>query len=155
MPMSVMDWEAMARDIIDGNSYMTLATADDAGRPWASPVWFAHASYRQFFWVSKPGARHSRNIEARPEIGVVIFDSTIPPGTGKAVYLDAFAEQVRAAGEIERGMAVFSRRSREQGEGEWTAADVGPAARHRLYRATASEQFVLTPQDERLRVFLE
>jgi hypothetical protein len=30
--------ERIARTVIDANNYMTLATADDAGRPWASPV---------------------------------------------------------------------------------------------------------------------
>ena len=33
--------------------------------------------------------------------------------------------------------------------------DVGPTARLRLYRATASEQFVLSPEDERLPFSLE
>jgi hypothetical protein len=31
-----------AKEIIDANRYMTLATADAQGTPWASPVWFAH-----------------------------------------------------------------------------------------------------------------
>jgi Pyridoxamine 5'-phosphate oxidase len=153
--MDVAEREAMARAIVDGNSYMTLGTADADGLPWASPVWYAPASYREFFWVSKPGARNSRNIAVRPEVGVVIFDSTVPIGTGKAVYMTARAEQVTAADEIERGMSVFSQRSREQGGREWTADDVGPSARLRLYRATASEQFVLSPEDERLPVHLE
>jgi hypothetical protein len=29
---------AIARAIIDANLYMVLATADQAGRPWVSPV---------------------------------------------------------------------------------------------------------------------
>ncbi len=33
------------RAIVDGHWYMTLATADASGRPWASPVWFAHDGY--------------------------------------------------------------------------------------------------------------
>jgi len=147
--------EAMARDIIDGNSYMTLGTADANGLPWASPVWYAPASYREFFWVSKPGARHSQNIAARPEVGIVIFDSTVPISTGKAVYMAARAEQVTAPDEIDRGMAVFSRRSLDQGGREWTGDDVGPTARLRVYRAMASEQFVLSSEDERLPFSLE
>lgn len=145
----------MARGIVDGNSYMTLATADADGRPWASPVWFAPASYRELFWVSKPGARHSLNIAVRPDVGIVIFDSTVPAGTGKAVYFEARAEEVVAADEIERGLAVFSRRSLEQDGREWTRDDVSSTARHRLYRASASQLFVLSPEDERLPVELE
>jgi nitroimidazol reductase NimA-like FMN-containing flavoprotein (pyridoxamine 5'-phosphate oxidase superfamily) len=153
--MDVAERETMARAIIDGNGYMTLGTADAHGLPWASPVWYAPASYREFFWVSKPGARHSQNIAVRPDVGIVIFDSTVPISTGKAVYLAARAEQVTAAAEIERGMSVFSRRSLERGGRVWTPDDVALDARLRLYRATASEQFVLSPEDERLPLHLE
>src|SRR5215470_10692469 len=75
--------------------------------PWVSPVRYAPASYRDFFGVSRPGARHSQNIGVRPDIAIVIFDSTVPIGTGRAVYMAARAEEVTAAGEVERGMAVF------------------------------------------------
>jgi nitroimidazol reductase NimA-like FMN-containing flavoprotein (pyridoxamine 5'-phosphate oxidase superfamily) len=153
--VDIAERETMAKAIIDGNGYMTLATADADGLPWASPVWYAPASYREFFWVSRPGARHSQNIAARPDVGIVIFDSTVPISTGKAVYLAARAEQVTAAGEIERGMSVFSRRSLERGGREWTPDDVAPDAPLCLYRAMASEQFVLSPKDERLPFHLE
>ena len=153
--MEPAERESMARAIVDGNSYMTLGTADADGRPWTSPVWYAPASYRELFWVSKPGARHSRNIGVRPETAIVIFDSTVPMGSGTAVYLEARAEQVTAAPEIERGMAVFSRRSLEQGGHAWTPDDVATTARFRLYRAAVQEQFVLSRDDERLPLTLE
>jgi hypothetical protein len=153
--MEMSERETMARAIVDGNSYMTLGTADAEGLPWASPVWYAPASYCEFFWVSKPGATHSQNIAVRPEVGIVIFDSTVPISTGKGVYMAARAEQVTAAVEVERGMAVFSARSVAQGGRQWTPDQVGSSARLRLYRALASEQFVLSPEDERLPFSLE
>lgn len=152
--MNAAEREALATAIVDGNSYMTLATADAAGRPWATPVWYAPASYREYFWVSRPGARHSRNIAVRPEIGAVIFDSTVPIGSGQAVYMAAVAEQVTGDGEVARGMAVFSERSLAQGGRAWTPDDVGSSGHLRLYRARASEQFVLSPEDERLPLVL-
>ena len=141
--LDVAEREAMARAIVDGNSYLTLGTADADGLPWASPVWYAPASYREFFWVSKPGARHSQNIAVRPEVGIVIFDSTVPISTGKAVYMAARAEEVTGADEIERGMSVFSRRSLKRGGREWTPDDVSSTARLCIYRAVALERFVL------------
>ena len=153
--LDLAEREAMAKAIVDGNSYLTLGTADADGLPWASPVWYAPASYHEFFWVSKPGARHSQNIAVRPEVGIVIFDSTVPISTGKAVYMAARAEEVTGADEIERGMSVFSRRSLKQGGRAWTPDDVGSTARLRLYRAVALEQFVLSPEDERLPLRLE
>src|SRR5688500_9495102 len=68
------DLGSIARTIIDSNAYMTLATADGDGRPWASPVWYAAAGYAEFYWVSSPEARHSRNLAARPEVSIVIFE---------------------------------------------------------------------------------
>jgi hypothetical protein len=153
--MKVSEREAMARAIVDGNSYMTLGTADVAGLPWVSPVWYAPASYREYFWVSRPGARHSQNIAVRPEIGIVIFDSTVPISTGKAVYMAAVAEQVTDDDEIARSISVFSERALAQGGRVWTPDEVGPSGRVRLYRARASEQFVLSPEDERLPLMLE
>src|SRR5262249_24582240 len=144
--MEIPQREAMARAIIDGNSYLTLGTADAEGLPWASPVWYAPVSYREFFWVSKPDARHSLKIAVRPEVAIVVFDSTAPIGTGQAVYMAARAEEVTASGDLDRGMAVFSTRSAAQGGREWAPSDVARSARLRLYRALASEQFVLSPQ---------
>jgi nitroimidazol reductase NimA-like FMN-containing flavoprotein (pyridoxamine 5'-phosphate oxidase superfamily) len=98
----------VARETIDANLYMVLATADEAGRPWASPVYFANAGYTEFFWVSSPEATHSKNIARRPDVGIVVFDSTVPIGTGQGVYMTAIAEAVEPAG-LERGIDVFSR----------------------------------------------
>ncbi|HZO65949.1 MAG TPA: pyridoxamine 5'-phosphate oxidase family protein [Kribbellaceae bacterium] len=54
----------VARGIVDASLYMVLATADGSGRPWSSPVYFAHATYTRFYWVSSPDATHSQNIAA-------------------------------------------------------------------------------------------
>jgi nitroimidazol reductase NimA-like FMN-containing flavoprotein (pyridoxamine 5'-phosphate oxidase superfamily) len=147
------DPAAVARAIIESHRYMTLGTADQDGMPWVSPVWYAPADHREFFWASRPDARHSRNLASRPQVSLVIFDSNAPIGTGRGVYVSAVAEQL-AGDELERGIAVFSRRSEEQGAPAWTREDVQPPAEHRLYRATASEHFVLGSRDERVRVRL-
>ena len=136
------DNDATARQIVDSNLYMTLATADSAGRPWASPVWYAAADYRSFYWVSSPEAQHSRNILERPEVSMVIFDSGVPEGEGQAVYLTATAEELTGI-ELERGIELFSDASRSRGMEAWTAEDVSPPAEHRLYRATASGHSIL------------
>lgn len=140
------DLEATARAIIDANSYMTLGTADESGQPWVSPVWYAPADYREFFWISSPEARHSRNLATRPQLAIVIFDSTAAIGTGgeHAVYMSAVAEQP-AGDDLNRGIEIFSRRSEAQGAGGLTREEVSPAAPYRLYRATVSEHSMLDP----------
>ncbi len=148
-----LDHGATARAIINFNFYMTLATANENGRPWASPVYYAHGGYAQFYWVSSPEATHSRNIAARPEVAIVVFDSRAPVGSGKGVYASAVAEELGGA-ELDRGIAVFSGRSEAHGAGEWTAEDVRPPARHRLYRATTSQLSLLGSRDRRMPVSL-
>ena len=114
----------IARSILDGNSYVVLATADADGAPWASPVWYAMANYRELYWVSHPVARHSRNIAGRPQIAMVVFDSTVPPGTGQGVYMRANAEEVVDPDACAAGVAVVSAVSVQRGEQEFTLDDV-------------------------------
>jgi hypothetical protein len=144
---------AAARAIIDANAYLTLATADGAGTPWASPVWFAHDGYAAFLWVSRPDARHSRNLAVRADVGLVVFDSTVAAGDAHAVYVEGTAFPADDA-DLDRLMAVYSARSVAQGAGPWTTADVTGAAEHRLYVARARTHFVLGERDQRVAVTL-
>jgi nitroimidazol reductase NimA-like FMN-containing flavoprotein (pyridoxamine 5'-phosphate oxidase superfamily) len=140
-----------AHRVLAANAYMTLATADADGRPWATPVWFAARGLDAFHWVSRPGSRHSRNIAVRAAVGIVVFDSTVAVGGASAVYVEA---QAREVGPDERaaGLAVFNGRAREQGIGLWTEEDVVAPAPFRLYRATASRVHVLDERDGRIAV---
>jgi uncharacterized protein YhbP (UPF0306 family) len=147
------DPAAVARRITEGNIYLTLATADADGRPWASPVWFAHDELARFVWVSKPEARHSRNLEARPQVGIVIFDSTVGAGQAEAVYAEAEAKRLEGT-EEEYAVEVFNRRSEALGWASWTVEDIRSPAALRLYGAAASALSVLGPGDERIAVEL-
>jgi nitroimidazol reductase NimA-like FMN-containing flavoprotein (pyridoxamine 5'-phosphate oxidase superfamily) len=138
-----------AREILSSNLYLTLATADEEGRPWASPVYYASEDYEDFYWVSDPEAMHSRNLAVRPRAGAVVFDTRAPIGTGQAVYMALVAEMVAAA-ELERGIAIFSRVSLSHGGTGWAVADVTEPARLRLYRATATEWWELDATDRRI-----
>ena len=149
--MPQLDLASAARAIIDGNSYLTIATADQAGQPWASPLWYAHAGYREFFWVSSPAARHSRNVAVRPQAGIVIFDSRAPIGDPQAVYLTVTAGEV-PSDRLGQGIEVFSARSQAHGARKWSLADVQEPAPHRLYQAATSECFLLDGLDQRIAV---
>ena len=81
----------------------------------------------------------------RPQVAIVLFDSWAPLGRGQGVYMSAFAEEL-SGDDLDRDIAVFSRRSEAHGAGGWAPEDVRPPARHRLYRATASELCVLGPR---------
>jgi nitroimidazol reductase NimA-like FMN-containing flavoprotein (pyridoxamine 5'-phosphate oxidase superfamily) len=145
------DLAALARAIVDDNRFMTLATADEDGVPWVSPVWFAPETYRELLWASSPDAQHSRNLAARPEVAVVIFDSQ-RIGAWHGLYMAGVAEELR---DVDAAIATYSRRSEAQGFRAWTPADVLPPARHRLYRVRVAGQFVLDDHDVRQPVELD
>jgi nitroimidazol reductase NimA-like FMN-containing flavoprotein (pyridoxamine 5'-phosphate oxidase superfamily) len=145
------DLAAIARKIIDANGYLTLATADADGRPWATPLWFAVDRYTDFLWLSRPSTRHSVSIAARPDAGITIFDSTVPINQGQAVYAEAVAEQVPDA-ELEAAVAVYSARSAAAGGRTWQVADVVAPSAFRLYRARATAHYVLDDHDSRIPV---
>jgi nitroimidazol reductase NimA-like FMN-containing flavoprotein (pyridoxamine 5'-phosphate oxidase superfamily) len=146
--------DAVARGIIDDNRYMALGTADETGRPWVSPVYYAPDGYRTFYWVSSPERWHSSNVAVRPEVSLVVFNSQVAIGEGQAVYMAATAGELTGE-ELERGIETFSRVSQRHGAKAWTIEDVRPPAPLRLYRATVSEHWVLDPEkrpDERTPV---
>ena len=142
-----MNTEA-ARAIVDANSYMTLATADAGGAPWASPVWFAHHQYETFLWMSQPDARHSRNIAVRRAIAIVIFDSTVSPHERNAIYVEAVADVVPDA-ELSGAVGVYAARSVARGLETLAPEAVSGDAPWRLYRARASAVYVLEDEHDR------
>jgi uncharacterized protein YhbP (UPF0306 family) len=144
---------AAAKELVDASLYMVVSTADRTGQPWASPVYFAHSGYREFFWVSEPDATHSRNLRDRREVGIVIFDSSVPIGKGQGVYVLGVGRELPAH-ETAEGIKVYSKRSRAHGGNRWTAKDVSPPAHHRLYQATAEAHYVLDEHDHRIQVSL-
>ena len=146
------DHAAIGRAIIDASLYMVLGTADADGLPWVSPVYFAPAGYGEFLWLSSPEARHSRNIRARPEIGIVIFDSSVPINTGQGVYMSAVALAVDGD-EVGEELEVFSQRSLRHGGRPFTPSDVRAPSRLHLYRATALDHYILeTGVDRRIKI---
>jgi nitroimidazol reductase NimA-like FMN-containing flavoprotein (pyridoxamine 5'-phosphate oxidase superfamily) len=144
----------IVRDIIESNRYLVLATADATGRPWSTPVYFAHIDFAEFYWVSSPDVTHSRNIAVRPEVGIVIFDSRAAIGTGQGVYMPAAAKLLDES-EATRGIEPFSRRSVAHGGAEWTSEEVRSGAGLRLYRAVAESHWILAKDgrpDHRIEV---
>ena len=145
--MDQQELGTIAQGIIDSIVYMVLGTADEAGRPWVSPVYFASEKYHEFYWMSSPEALHSRNLLLRSQVSIVIFDSQIPVGMGQAVYMSAVAGELTGI-EIDRGIQIYNGRFQnpaQHGVSVITPDDVRAPALYRLYRAIAQEHWVLDP----------
>ena len=141
------DLAAHARALLDKNRYLTLGTADPDGRPWTSPVYFATEGERAFYWMSAADARHSRNLAERPQVSIVVFDSTVAPYHGRAVYATGEARGL-SGDDLDRGLEVYPGPSHRGGV-PITRDDVTGLSQYRLYRATASDLWVLCPREPR------
>jgi pyridoxine/pyridoxamine 5'-phosphate oxidase len=139
------DLAAHAQAIIETNLYLTLGTVDADGHPWTSPVYFAAAGDREFFWVSAMDAQHSRNLAERPHVSIAIFDSTVAPYHGRAVYAVGEAHQLSGS-DLDRALEVYPGREGRSGA-PITREDVTAPEPYRIYRATASDLWVLCPRE--------
>lgn len=140
------DAATTARRILADNRYAVLATVDDDGRPWATPVWFSHRRTDLVAWVSAAGSRHSRALAQVPRVAVTVFDGTVEPGHGTAFYGRGDAGEC-SADELAGVLAVYSTESVRQGLGEWRLERVTGSARLRLYVAHLDEAWVLLDDD--------
>jgi hypothetical protein len=144
------DRVSTARRIIDSNSYLTLATADASGRPWATPVWFAHECYTDYVWVSRPSTRHSANLAtARVGHRHLRLDRA---GRQRARGLHRGPRSRSRTAESSGHWPTFSAALEADGGTGWQLADVTGSAAFRLYHARASSHFLLDDHDHRVPV---
>jgi nitroimidazol reductase NimA-like FMN-containing flavoprotein (pyridoxamine 5'-phosphate oxidase superfamily) len=140
----VPGFDEIARTILDTNRYMTLATADSDGRPWATPVYFTPHEYRELYWISSPAARHSRNIATRSDVGIAVFDSTVEVGGAAAVYVEATAGEVPDAELAEAAAVAFP--PRFPGIVPFAPGELRDPSPVRLYRASITAAWILKPR---------
>ena len=157
--MNQSDPARVAAAILDEIVYMTLGTSDEQGQPWVSPVYFASYAHKEFYWISAPEAKHSRNIAVRPQVSIVVFDSRIAVGKGQAVYISAIAEEVQDT-DLSQGLSIYNGRFQNPAaHSVYTVAqqEVQAPALYRLYCAKALEHWVLdrdSHPDRRIPVLL-
>ena len=132
------------RSVIDRvlatNRYLVLGTADRAGQPWVTPVFFASLDADRVCWVSSPESRHSRNIADRPAVAITAFDSTVAVGQAEAAYFDA---EAAPATPDEMATALQALNARLPPGKQLAAEDLQPHGPLLVYRATLRERYVL------------
>lgn len=69
--------QELVREVLTGNRYLTLATADGE-EPWVAPIEYLHDEQFNFYFFSTDDSRHSRHIEQNPTVAIAIFDTTQP-----------------------------------------------------------------------------
>jgi nitroimidazol reductase NimA-like FMN-containing flavoprotein (pyridoxamine 5'-phosphate oxidase superfamily) len=140
----MISYAEKAREIIEKNIYMTIATASSDGLPWISPVFFAYDAAYNLYWTSDRNSRHSTLIRGNPRIAIAIFDSSAVEGDGTGVYIEARAMELVEPKEIAQAISVLgSRIQDEEFKINGPEAVTGDVA-WRIYMATPEEVSTLT-----------
>jgi len=146
------DWMDDITKVIFESSFMTVATADDRGTPWATPVEFACDEELRFYWTSHVDSRHSRNVRANPRAALSIYDSTQTPGVRaevQGVYAEGPVEEFRtedlAAVRPSLGRWIEWREASHPNRSRAAADTNGDTTVWRQYRLTPEKLYALDP----------
>ena len=124
-----------AKRIIQRILYITIATTSKNGQSWNSPVYSAFDENYNFYWASWRENRHSKNIKENNNIFLVIYDSTVPEGTGEGVYIQTKAYQLEDPKEIENALKYLDGRVNKKKDPTTRVAEFQGDKPRRIYKA--------------------
>ena len=119
-----------AKRILKNIIYATVATADKDGKPWNSPVRFVYDNELNIYWFSDKENQHSKNVRENDNVFIVIYDSTMPEGSGEGVYIEANACELSDSDEI-----LYARRLKKGQIYDRPSSDFLGDAVRRVYKA--------------------
>jgi hypothetical protein len=104
-----MEPNRRAKSVLDSINYITVATVNETGEPWNTPVASFHFNNDYtLYWVSWQDNQHSRNIRAAGNVFVVVYDSTPADSQPSAgVYMIGQASELSDEQEVMRAALVF------------------------------------------------
>jgi general stress protein 26 len=129
-----------AKEVIDRIKYITIATVDENGQPWNTPV----ASFRfdddyTFYWASWTDNQHSKNIRSNGKAFIAIYDST--PADDKpadGVYIQAEVTELNDEQEVMQAALVFKGDPYNPSDGKQYLGDYP----RRIYKAVPQKIWV-------------
>ena len=134
--------EEKAKKIISDILYITIATVSKDGAPWNSPVYSAFDENYNFFWASDKNGQHSKNIKENNKIFIVIYDSTVPEGTGEGVYIQAKACELEDPKDITHGLKYLDARVNKKKDPATRFTEFQADMPRRVYKAVPEKVWV-------------
>jgi len=129
----VKDLSKRAKEIIELIPYVTIASVSKDGMPWNSPVFTAYDKEYCFYWGTYRESQKAINIRANNNVFLVVYDSSVPPGTGEGVYMKATAIPMTEPDEIKQAYNILKSR---HAMSFWDFEAVGPKGPVQLFKAT-------------------
>src|SRR3989338_2158899 len=100
----------LARKIVTENQLVSLATTDNYGNPWISPVVYAYDKNCNLYFVSIPSSKHCQNIRLNGKGACAIFDSRQAWGTSTGLQIEAKIEELSFKDTLKAGKCYISRK---------------------------------------------
>lgn len=98
--------EDQAAEILKTIIYATVATTSTDSKPHNSPLRFVYDENVNIYWFSDKESQHSKNIRENNAAYIVIYDSTVPEGQGKGVYIEATVQELSDPAEISKACRI-------------------------------------------------
>jgi pyridoxine/pyridoxamine 5'-phosphate oxidase len=136
---TMKDLSKRAKEIIEKIQYVTIASVTEDGMPWNSPVFAAYDEDFNFYWGTHSDSQKAKNIRSNGNVFLVIYDSTVPSGTGEGVYIKAIAQQIPDPNEVKR---VFGLLRDRHATSFWDFAAVSQEGPIRLFKATPQQAWM-------------
>jgi len=139
-----------AKDIIDSNIYLSLATTDKE-KPWIAPLYYCKDGRYNFYFISQPSSVHIKHLDHSNEVAFAIFDSHQPEGQGNGVQGYGKVELLEGDA-ITEGLKYYSTSFIDL-----KAESLQSPSPYRLYKMTPDKVYILDSEadvDKRIEVFL-
>jgi hypothetical protein len=91
--------------------------------------------------VSDKQNQHSQNVRQNPQVFIVFYDSTVPPGQGEGVYFSAIASELSDPEDIQVALQVID------GGDAGSAEEFSGNRACRIYRATPTHAWMNTSEE--------
>lgn len=145
------DLRTAAQNIIHKIQYCTVATVNSDGSPWNSPVFCAYDEKYNFYFSTDTMSQKARNIAQNQHVSLVIYDSTVPAGTGIGVYLTGNAELLTNDSEKKFAHEILKSRRAPTSFHDYQEYNTGP---YGLYRVTPS-RVMMNTESNRLGSYVD
>jgi len=107
-----LDTLACARELLESQSTMTLATVDDHGQPYATPLFYFPRPDLTLCWLSSAESRHSVNLRSRPRASVAVYASVNRWEKIRGVQMEGAVQEILDAVERRATLSAYRRRFR-------------------------------------------
>ncbi len=156
----VKNLNKLAREIIETNQYVTIASANKHGEPWISPVVYSYDKNWDLYFVSIPSSKHCQNFHDNQKVSLAIFDSHQLWGEGVGLQIEAACSEVTPQ-ESHKALTEFFKRKFPYGNPshnpkEYVEQFTNKDSKYRCYKISLQKVWMNDPNNkEDARVEIE